>query len=44
MDYFLKLLDKLLKEINDSINEKIIGINYLEIINTCLVVNVQNLD
>ena len=30
MDYFLKLLDKLLKEINDSINEKIIGINYLE--------------
>jgi len=30
MDSFLKLLDNLLVEINDSINHKIIGINYLE--------------
>ena len=30
MDSFLKLLDNLLEEINGSINDKIIGINYLE--------------
>ena len=30
MDSFEKLFDSLLVEINDSINEKIIGINYLE--------------
>ena len=44
MDYFLKLLDNLLIEINDSINEKIIGINYLETIKFSLIEKLSELE
>ena len=44
MDYFLKLLDNLLIEINDSINEKIISINYLETIKFSLIEKLSELE
>ena len=44
MDSFEKLFDSLLVEINDSINEKIIGINYLEKIKFLLIEKLQVLD
>ena len=44
MDYFLKLLDNLLIQINDSINEKIIGITYLETIKFKLIEKLSELE
>ena len=44
MEAFSNILDKLLIEMNASINEKITGINFLELIKFNLIENLQELD
>ena len=44
MDDFIKIIDKLLVEINQSINEKICGINYLDLLKFKLIENLKDLE
>ena len=44
MNFFIKFLEKIFNQIDNQINDKIVGINYLEIIKIELIKNLKDMD